>query len=278
MTHLLIDGRNTAYRSLFASRGGGSIHDHPLVIWLRFMSGWFHKFKPDTISVYWDCPRGKVWRKRILAEYKDHRRLNEVTDNDEIRAGLIEIEEGARELFPLMNIRQYSRESQEADDLIYAACKVLSPDNIIVVSSDSDLIQLHWNMRNVQCYDAMRQTIMPPGDVNPIVLKSLVGDKSDNIDGYNGIGPVRGRVLAGDRAQLVQFLNKRGDGQFRRNLALIDLSLNPMTLTNQNYILKETQQPILFDSDRLFEIAQRRRLAGFISDFSRTTLAFKALI
>ncbi len=279
-TVLLIDGKNTAYRALYASRGTQKQY-HPFVVWLRLASHWLEKFKPDSVHVFWDCPKNEVWRKKVLQEYKDHRDSMQHYD-DEVQQIMRNMLLAARKCFEYMGVRQYYRKTQECDDLIYSACRLMTPlksdqIKVIVISSDSDFIQLQWAMSHVVCFDPNKNKFFDPPQANPIFQKALIGDKADNIDGYRGIGPVKGKKIAEDFNVLREFLENNDGSKFKRNLALIDMSLNPARVNNEIYLAKNMYKPVEFNKDKLMKLSTELKLKGFVGEYPRVVVPFKNL-
>lgn len=276
---LLVDGKNTAYRAYFATRGNREFAEngyHPFVAWLRFTGVWIQKFKPSSIHVFWDCPKNDVWRKKILTEYKNNRDGSHAYESDVVTA-ISKIEAASMALLPLMNTRVYRKEGQEADDLIYSASRLVAPHKGIIISSDSDMIQIPWFMSHTKQYDPKTNEFVPIPDANPIWQKALKGDEADNIEGYRGIGDVKGRQIALQAKTVREFLDVRGDQEFRRNLALIDLSLNPARLSNELYILRTMSQDVVFDKAQINAKVMELKVHGLNADFPRTVLPFKQL-
>ena len=282
-TSLLIDGKNTAYRSVFAGRGNQefAVH-HPFAVWLRFTGFWLDKFKPDSVHVFWDCPSKEVWRKKILPEYKAHRQdLPAYTDD--VQGELRSLINTAQKVLPYMGMRQYYRTNQECDDLIYSACRILTPSKpnvhkIIVISNDSDFLQLQWSMPHVSVYLPKDRKFAEHPNCNPAIQKALCGDKSDNIEGFRGIGPVKSGKLASDIKQLIEYLDITDARKFKRNLALIDLSANPAHLNNSLYIMRKMSEPVVVDKQQVDKLAMELKIRGLAAEYSRALLALKKLV
>ena len=284
MNILLIDGKNTAYRAAFAARGTFAESQnkyHPFVMWLRLTNMILEKFKPVATHIFWDCPKNDVWRKRVFAEYKDNR------DSmphyaDDVQQELGRLIAAAKDILPYMGVRQYEKASQESDDLIYTACELLrqagQETRVVIVSSDSDFAQLQWSMPHVSVYDPKRNAIIDHPTISPVVLKALSGDRSDNIDGYRGIGPVKGKQLVQDKKKLIEFLDAVGDHKFKRNLALIDMSMNPARLSNMLYVMRVMCSDIQFDKSAINVVAMKHKILGLSTEYPKVALSFKRLV
>lgn len=281
-THLLIDGKNTVYRSLFACKTRELEKVHPFVVWLRLANTWMNQFNPTHVHVFWDCPREEVWRKKVLNEYKDSRDNNTNID-DNVRETLYRIINTARGILPYMGVRQYRMPKQECDDLIYSACKMLTPPKsmkrqLIVVSSDKDFAQLQYHMSHVKCFDPIKQEYCDDPEVDPVIKKALIGDKSDNIQGYRGIGEVKGSKLAKDFKLLNEFLSTADTQIYKRNLALIDMSLNPYRVSNILYVQEMLSTQIEFDQSAIKSKIMEYKVKGMMNEFSRLVTPFKTLV
>ena len=283
-TILLIDGKNTAYRALFAARGNREFRHkyHPFAVWMKFTHVWLEKFRPSAVHVFWDCHKDDIWRKKLLNEYKDHRNAMPHYADD-IQTDLRRMLDAAEAILPHFGVRQYYRERQECDDLIYSACRALTPPKtdtrkVVIISSDSDFLQLQWSMPHVSIYFPKDQKLATRPDCDPAVQKALSGDKSDNIDGFRGIGPVKARRMAMDPKQLIEFLGLVDVKKFKRNLALIDLSANPAHISNQLYITGVMSQDVMFDKSSINELAIKHKVRGLLVEYPRITSSFKRLV
>lgn len=281
---LFIDGRNTAYRAVFAARGGRG-NRHPFAVWMCLAHPWFEKFKPSSVHVFWDCPRRDIWRKRVLHEYKDHRH-DMPCYRDDVQGDLKRFTLAASDMFKFMGVRQYLRSKQECDDLIYTACRVLTPPRsdmtkIIVISSDSDFQQLQWSMSHVALYLPKKNKFAEQPNCDPAIQKALCGDTSDNVKGFYGIGPVKGQKLAIDSKKLTEFLESIDASErakFKRNISLIDLSVNPAYINNRIYVVKKMAQDVDFNKAKINNLAMKHKVHGFTQEFEKSAHIFKRLV
>jgi DNA polymerase-1 len=94
-------------------------------------------------------------------------------------------------------VRQLEVEDNEADDLIAHYCNISKDEKIIIFSADKDLTQLISD--NVTIYSPITKQYFKNGDMisinkvdiphyNVLLTKVFTGDKSDNIDGIQGLG------------------------------------------------------------------------------------------
>lgn len=294
--HLLIDAKNMLYRAVYVGAYDKAFQKsghHTINIILHFLNSYLNKFNPEQFHIFWDSPRDQTWRKKILSSYKDGRGGNPKLLDSELNNSINNLTEIGVELFKSMGFRQYYREFMEADDLIYAFCKINCQDNIIIISSDNDLKQITYSNPNVKIHSHLSKTKAIYESIptlNPIIMKCLVGDKSDNIEGYYLVGPKRAVPLVEDAEKRFEFFNSDkalakvngevqivGDKRFEDNLKLIDLSLNPYLEDNLNYISKKQSKPIGFDLKAIHHLISKYKLRGVTADISRYISPFKRL-
>ncbi len=175
-------------------------------------------------------------RYELFKEYKGQRKIKE--DDPKLQekwAELMGFKEKADEaiLFALKNLEvtvlRHAR--LEADDLIanYARFLAEKGEDVVVASNDKDFAQLLWEgHERISVWDPGTKAFAPKPTVDPVVVKALVGDKSDNIPGVQGFGPKKA-------AKLVENPNRVGDvictslsqeqlETYQRNVKLIEFA------------------------------------------------------
>lgn len=281
------------YRAMFIAKNDlrfRSKGHHPINIVLHFACYYLNQFRPSYIHLFWDTPRKTVWRKQVLAEYKDNR--DEISrDGEDTSQILNDLAESTMVLFNHMGIKQYYRTSMEADDLIFAFCKMNLGSKILIVSGDSDLKQIPYAYRNIDLHNPLsKRDIEPVPEYSPVIIKALMGDKTDNILGYDGIGKVRSRKLVDDYKSLKEFFDSPksvvkidgkkvhvGDQRFRDNLKIIDLSLCPDLIDNLIYVAERQSQPSKFNLDEIRAVISKYKMRGVTADLDRYVMPFKVL-
>ncbi len=108
-------------------------------------------------------------------------------------------------------------------------------------------------------------------------MKALVGDTSDNISGYYGIGPVKGKALLEDYTVLADFFKIKGHEIYNTNMLLIDLSMCPRILDNTRYIQKQLAHKPVFDKDEINKLIMRHKINGLQQEFADLVMPFKNL-
>ena len=288
---LLVDARNLMYRAIFANKKGQnqgqSQNLHHFTVMLRFMTSWIERFKPSSVNVFWDARRDTLWRRKVYPGYKLR---DESKYSVDIKDDLIYTQAAAKDIFRFLGVRQFDKKCMEADDLIYAACKVLAPAPVVVCSSDSDYQQVSFRMQHVKCFDPMEQKFSEAVDYDPAIAKALAGCKTDVVPGYTGIGPVHSVRLARCLNDRLEFLraerpiykarqsDESGPSIFIRNLLLVDLSLCPDLLKNQLYVQHILGYKPVFDKSQAMELAHHHKVNGLMTEFDRSAGRFKYLV
>ena len=274
---MLIDTRNALYRAIYAGLAENK-GDYGISIFFRFIASYVRKFKPKTVHLFWDEKREKVWRKKISSEYKGNRDKGN-QDKEKVDKLLREASIVIEKLVKVCACRTYFNPKQEADDLIYAYCRQNIGDKIIIVSSDGDFRQLVFSFRNVDLYNPLGKSsrLYEIEKTNPIELKCFTGEKGDNISGYRGIGPVKGKMLVIDSEARNTFFKNYGTGIYIRNKILIDLSLCPYVLRNMKCIMKGTMTPVVYDISEAIKIIQKYKVKGMMGEISSSLTVFRGL-
>lgn len=294
--HLLIDAKNLLYRAVYAAAYDKAFQKsghHTINIVIHLLSNYLNKFNPEQIHVFWDSPRSNTWRKQIDPEYKEGRGGSKVIDDNDVSKAISELTEIGLFLFKNIGIQQYYKDYMEADDLIYAFCRVNVNDDIVIISSDTDLKQITYRFPNVKIHSHLSKTkakFEPVPALDPVIVKCFTGDKSDNIAGYHRVGPVKAQILTEDLQKRREFFDSNkalarvgenievvGEQKFKENLLLIDLSLCPHLLDNMMHVFKRQFKPIKFDLDAVKLVVEKYKLRGVTADLSRYVVPFKKL-
>jgi DNA polymerase-1 len=147
------------------------------------------------VVVFWDGDSNSSARKKLYPQYKENRRRDEM--NEYKYESYLTQKSRVKEYIEEVFVRQVEMHDNEADDLIAYYCKIAIDENIIIFSADKDLTQL-INER-VTIYSPVSKSYFKQGDKitinkvdiphqNVLVCKVFTGDKSDNIDGIEGLG------------------------------------------------------------------------------------------
>ena len=148
----------------------------------------------DKVVVFWDGKYNSSIRKQLYPQYKANRRQDM---NEDKYASYLEQKSRVKDYLEEVFVRQVEMEDNEADDLIAYYCKIATNEQIVIFSADKDLTQL-INER-VTIFSPIVKQYYRNGDkitinkveiphYNVLLCKIFTGDKSDNIDGIEGLG------------------------------------------------------------------------------------------
>lgn len=239
---LLVDGENLLHRSfhkfekLKASDGKPSGAIFGFFKSLHYLT---YRFRPTHLIVTFDNGHSK-YRTSICKEYKSHRKSISV-DYDSLHSQKRVIMKmlkylGIQYIFDNDRLYEY-----EGDDYI-ALLKHLFKEKVIIVSSDKDFCQLIC--KRVKLFNTGKDVLINIHNCKEVMgyspeecvdYLSLVGDSSDDIKGYPGIGPVKARKFLDDWKSIHNFFlspnntfkgidNETLYEVYQRNNAMINLT------------------------------------------------------
>ncbi len=226
MKVLLLDGYNLMYRARYGFAKG----PHSTIFsFFRSLRPLVEKFDPD--QVYFVIEGYPKQRMTLLPEYKATRVYDDKDDFQRQKRYIINI---LKESFPIHVVRH---PDHECDDVIGNLVETTHKDDeCIVVSTDTDFIQLYNTCKNVALYNPVKKKYVPHPGFDYVTWKSLKGDGSDNIEGFHGIGDKRALAMVNNRELLNSFLDKDQNRlMFEKNYRLIkffDLSNEMHKLEN----------------------------------------------
>ncbi len=200
---ILIDGNNIAYRAFYAlpatiTTTTGTI-TNAVYGFTSMLIKLIEEQKPDVIICAFDS-RGPTFRHAIYCDYKATRKKMP----DELASQLPLI----KEVLEAFNIKSMEMEGYEADDIIATISNIAKDkfDEVIIVSSDKDILQLisdnvkvlavKKGITDIANFDEKK--VIEKFGVKPSGIKdllALMGDSSDNIPGITGIGPKTAQTL-----------------------------------------------------------------------------------
>ena len=206
---LLIDLMNMFVRNFSAVRLTNDNGEHVGGVYgtLNSLQSQIKKHNPDIVSVVWEGKGSSERRRRTLKEYKEGRKFRglnrhfEYSQEDESESFARQLQL-LKECLDLLPVYQPAVQYLEADDQIAYSCRTFFKDEAkVIVSTDRDFFQLVDN--NTSVYRPVKTKENPKGEMidmdymvekedvfppNYALLKAIVGDKSDNINGISGVG------------------------------------------------------------------------------------------
>lgn len=250
---LCFDISNLLYRTFFAQKQEddetlAGLATHSALVTLN---KYFRQFKPDHVVMALDR---KSWRKEYTASekcvskkpYKGNRR-QDMTPAQQIKYQ--KFIDHVREFEALIaehtTIITLVEDDLEADDLIAGFCKKFANDEeyeVIVISSDSDLLQLlRYPSVRIVSPATDKPQVLADFDGDPelyVFTKCIRGDPTDNVQSaYPGVRMTRILKAYKDPFERVQLMKEKWTNQdkvefqveqlFEENQLLIDLEKQP---------------------------------------------------
>ena len=194
---LLVDGNsllNTGFHGI-KNMYNGDDHIGGLYHFLNTLRKHLDTYLITKVVVFWDGKDNIKPRTKIYPEYKLNRR-QKTKSTDEIESysrQKLRIQQYLEELY----VRQSSFNFCEADDCIGHYCEKSQKEEIIILTSDRDLLQLISEKVSLHVISLnklfkfgdkvpLNGVYIPPTNVR--VVKTICGDSSDNIHGIKMVG------------------------------------------------------------------------------------------
>ena len=207
---LIIDGLNAFLRAftMINHINPDGHHIGGLTGFLKSIGYAIKMFNPTKVVIVFDGVGGSNARRNLFPDYKANRNANRMTNYSIFQSKEEESESINNQMQRLilylkcLPVSVVSIEGLEADDIIgYLTHKLENfgeTQEITIMSADQDFLQLVSN--KTSAYSPTKKRIFKPKDVlaeygvsatNYINYKILLGDKSDNVPGVSGLGPVK---------------------------------------------------------------------------------------
>ena len=235
---LLVDGNNILHQSFHKFEKLKSTDGKPsgaIFGFFKSLHMYIDRFQPDDVYITFDNGHSPL-RDKLLPEYKEHRQ-NISYDRESLFAQKAVIMKILRMLRIKYLFDKNNSTGFEGDDLLaYLYFKKISKECLVtIVSSDKDFNQLLTTDRvkifNPRKEEYVRQTncesLFGYTPYETVDFLSLVGDSSDDIPGFPGIGPVKARKFLDKWHSIAKYLELNADAKmkevYERNKQLIDL-------------------------------------------------------
>ena len=240
----LIDGSGFIFRAFYAipslkRKDGLSVN--ALFGFVNMLLKMQSMFGADKVCVLFDSKQ-KTFRHNLYDEYKANRK--EMPEELALQIPMI------HEFCRIIGFTNLIKEGVEADDLIASLCKTYRNEEIVIVTSDKDMMQLLYHP-NVNIYDPNKnkelteKDLMEKFGVTPdkmLFVQALAGDSSDNIPGAPGIGVKTAALLINEFGTLENLLaNGESIKQNKRRESI----LNNKDLIRTSYKLVQLKDDIL---------------------------------
>ena len=234
-TILLIDGCNLLHQSFHKFEKLKSKDGKPsgaIFGFFKSLHMYLTRFEPNEVVITFDNGHSPV-RNKLLPNYKGHRKNISVDyESLQIQKAIIMKILGMLRISYIFDKR--NKTQYEGDDfLAYLVINTYRSDNVILVSSDKDFNQLL--NKNVRILNPRKDEVIRMGNCKELFgyhshetveYLAMVGDTSDDIPGFPGIGPVKARKIL-DEGRIEKFIAQSKNKEYlqiwKRNEQLIDL-------------------------------------------------------
>jgi DNA polymerase I len=203
---LVVDAMNTLIRSfsLLKAMNPSGAHVGGLVGFLRSLGYVTRIFDPTRVIIVWDGKGGSANRKNIDPNYKAQRATSRITHwglydtKEEETEALIGQLYRTQDYLDCLPVHQLVMDKLEADDIMAWIAKKASYSSVkkcTIVSSDKDFLQLVDD--TIEVYAPVKKKTFTKDNIfeelkvlpeNYNIVKALLGDNSDNLQGVKGLG------------------------------------------------------------------------------------------
>ena len=260
---LIVDGLNTFIRSFAVnpSINDDGLHIGGLTGFLRSIRYTSDILKPSRVIVVFDGKDGSKRRRKLYPEYKQNRKVKKrLNRNVDWGTAPADEEQSMRqqsgrliEYLEQLPLTLVSIDGIEADDtMAYISQQLLPKSDCILMSTDKDFLQLVddrvkvWSPTKKKLYN--KQTVLEEFGIpsrNILTYRILDGDKSDNINGVQGVGlkslikyiPKITEDEDFDVRNLLEFV-ENSDSKIK----LLENIKNSSNIIKRNYLLMQLQK------------------------------------
>jgi len=230
-TLVIVDSNNSAWKAYHAYSRLSYKNFVVSIIYglVTMVRSYISRFNPDEMILVWDGGHSKE-RVKVLPNYKEraHKSLTDYKN-------FLKQKSIVQKMFKHLGVKQIFNSKGEADDMIYKLTKLAGKNgftNVIIISNDKDFDQLID--ANVSIFNDKRKkkTIITEENCfeekgyhahNTVDWLTLIGDNSDNIPGYPGIGPTKAAQLLEKYGSLANFLKSNDDHTIIKRDKLLEL-------------------------------------------------------
>lgn len=279
---LIIDGSNLAHRAYIKfdklkSRKG--VRTGMIYGFIRLLQQYTFRFKPGYLVVAFDTHESKEsnFKKKLLEGYKAHREKKITIDYEDFNRQLRVIKRVLKYM-GIPTIWDSVGLGHEADDYI-GKLAANHRGKSIIISSDKDFCQL-LILDRIKVFNPAKEGMIHKRNCREVMGYSpeetvdwlcLVGDTSDDIPGYRGIGPVKAREFLNKYGSVKSFLDSDAEEKniekeamrltYDRNVLLISFKEGMKRYPITKFPMQETKG---MDEDKLRKIFTKYTLMSFL--------------
>lgn len=214
----LLDGYNLMHRARFGMTNGDM---HIVFNFFRGLRPIIEALNPDKVYVVLEgMPAHRI---QLDAEYKANRVVEPGTARADEMAEFRRQKKIILESLSNFPVTLAKHPDLECDDTIASLCvDVHKDDECIVVSTDTDFIQLLDSTQRVRLYNPVKKEFVSHVNYDYVKWKALRGDKTDNITRVDGMTDKKAEKVLSNPSSLESVCNDPVTGpQYARNLELV---------------------------------------------------------
>ena len=242
---------------------------------LNSLRSYARQFKSKYGDIVIACDSKKYWRREVFPFYKAHRkgdREKSAFDWHLIFETLNKIREELKENFPYKVIEV---EGAEADDIIAVITgRISSHDEILILSSDKDFVQLQKYQNVVQYSPILKRFVKTEDPLNYIKEHIIRGDRGDGIPNFLSADNT---FVAGERQKAIsskklqEWINKSAEDfcttdvmlrGYKRNQMLVDFDYIPEKIKES--IVEAFDKPKIGNKQKMLNYFIENRLKNLI--------------
>ena len=267
---LIVDGPYLAHRSygvpykLTTSTGINSTMIHSFLVSLHSLH---KKFQPKNIIVAWESPGTKSWRRQLQPEYKPKK-----PSDQEFSLQIQDIQQ----LLLSLGYRQYTSDTNEADDVIATLTGTIDNLPCIIFTTDKDIMQLiactviviYDGKKIIDQVEVDKKFGVAPNQIPDLL--ALWGDVSDNIEGVAGIGLTKASRHVREFGSIENIPESSG---FSKESNLLYLNRKKILLNKQlatlkkDCILKEIEKNPTITIDKILDKYELKKIKEHINEY-----------
>lgn len=231
----------------------------------RSLAALNRELNPDI--AYFVTEGKPVHRLELLPEYKGTRAKDNHEGFQRQRREIIRVVE---QYFPVTVV---NHPEHECDDIISHLAHKHSQlgDKVTVVSTDTDFLQLANSIDGYLQYNPIKKEYRDLPAHDYVAWKALVGDGSDNIEGFRGIGNKRALGMLENPQKLEAFLSQNNNREkFELNkklISFIDVSDSENVITFSNDIADWDSVRSFFADKNFKSVLSEKGWNNFVNAF-----------
>ena len=260
--YLLIDGEGLLHQVFHKFEKLHSSDGTPtgaIFGFIRSLKMYLYRFNPDDVYIVFDNGHSK-YRTEVLGSYKEHRKRIDV-DYDSLQSQKKQIQCLLSNLGIKYIYDKARKCNYEGDDFIAHLVLNVVPkkSKITIITADKDFnqllkstrIKIYNPIKDILIYETSCKALFGYSASETVDYLSILGDSSDDIPGYPGMGPVKTRRFLDKYGSIKKYLegdedlrddpkHVRMEDLYSKNKLLIDLKY-----FCQKYPLKLKDTPIV---------------------------------